>query len=171
VIEAAATRAGWKPDAPGGEGTGRGFAFSRYKNVGCYLAAVAFVEVTDKVHLRHVVTAVDAGEVIHRNGLLNQIEGGVVQAASWALKEDVRWTADGFGVRSWNDYPILNFSETPTIDTVVIEPDGAPALGAGEGATGPVAAAIANAINHALGVRVRDLPLTPERIATSINAS
>jgi len=171
VIKAAADRAGWKPDEPGGDGIGRGFAFSRYKNVGCYLAVVAFVEVTDKVNVRHVVVAVDAGEVIHRNGLLNQIEGGVVQAASWALKEDVRWTADGFGVRSWNDYPILNFSETPTIDTVVVEPEGAPALGAGEGATGPIAAAIANAISHALGVRVRDLPLTPERIATAINAS
>jgi CO/xanthine dehydrogenase Mo-binding subunit len=170
VIQAAANRAGWKADAPGGEGIGRGFAFSRYKNVGCYFAVVATVEVTDKVSLKHVTAAIDAGEVVHRDGLLNQVEGGVVQAASWALKEEVRWTADGFGVRSWNDYPILNFSETPTIDTVVVEPEGAPALGAGEGATGPIAAAIANAIHHALGIRVRDLPLTSERIAAAINS-
>jgi nicotinate dehydrogenase subunit B len=170
VIKAAADRAGWKRDEPGGEGTGRGFAFSRYKNVGCYFAVVAVVEVTDKVRLTHVTAAIDAGEVVHRNGLLNQVEGGVVQAASWALKEDVRWSADGFGVRSWNDYPILNFSETPAIDTVVVEPEGAPALGAGEGATGPVAAAIANAIHHALGVRVRNLPLTSERIEAAINS-
>jgi CO/xanthine dehydrogenase Mo-binding subunit len=170
VIKAAANRAGWKRDEPGGEGIGRGFAFSRYKNVGCYFAVVATVEVTDKVSLTHVTAAIDAGEVVHRNGLINQVEGGVVQAASWALKEDVRWSEDGFGVRSWNDYPILNFSETPTIDTVVVEPEGAPALGAGEGATGPVAAAIANAIHHALGVRVRNLPLTSERIEAAINS-
>jgi nicotinate dehydrogenase subunit B len=170
VIQAAADRANWKSDEPGGEGSGRGFAFSRYKNVGAYFAVVATVEVTDKVCLTHITAAVDAGEVIHRNGLLNQVEGGVVQAASWALKEEVRWNDDGFAVRSWNDYPILSFSETPTIDTVVVEPEGAPALGAGECATGPVAAAIANAISHALGIRVRDLPLTPERIATAINS-
>jgi nicotinate dehydrogenase subunit B len=170
VIEAAASRANWNPDEAGGEGIGRGFAFSRYKNVGAYFAVVATVEVTDKVRLTHVVAAVDAGEVVHRNGLLNQVEGGVVQAASWALKEEVRWNDDGFAVRSWNEYPILNFSETPAIDTVIVEPEGAPALGAGECATGPVAAAIANAIHHALGVRVRDLPLTSERITTAINS-
>jgi nicotinate dehydrogenase subunit B len=170
VIKAAANRADWKANQADGEGTGRGFAFSRYKNVGAYFAVVAFVEVTDKVSLRHVVAAVDAGEVVHRNGLLNQVEGGVVQAASWALKEEVRWTGDGFAVRSWNDYPILNFSETPSIDTVIVEPDDAPALGAGECATGPVAAAIANAISHAMGIRVRDLPLTAERIEATINS-
>jgi nicotinate dehydrogenase subunit B len=170
VIKAAASRANWKPDDAGGEGIGRGFAFSRYKNVGAYFAVVAFVEVTDKVSLRHIVAAVDAGEVVHRNGLLNQVEGGIVQAASWALKEEVRWNKDGFAVRSWNDYPILNFSETPSIDAVIVEPDGAPALGAGECAAGPIAAAIANAISHALGIRVRDLPLTSERIASAINS-
>jgi CO/xanthine dehydrogenase Mo-binding subunit len=170
VIKAAAARANWNSDEAGGDGTGRGFAFSRYKNVGAYFAVVAFVEVTDKVSLKHVVAAVDAGEVVHRNGLLNQVEGGVVQAASWALKEEVRWTDNGFAVRSWNDYPILNFSETPSIDTVILEPEGEPALGAGECATGPVAAAIANAISHALGIRVRDLPLTAERIITAIHS-
>ena len=171
VIKAAADRANWKRDEAGGDGRGRGFAFSRYKNVGAYFAAVVFVEVTDTVRLKRVVAAVDAGEVVHRDGLLNQVEGGVVQAASWALKEEVRWTADGFAVRSWNDYPILNFSETPDIETIIVEPQGAASLGAGECATGPIAAAIANAIHHALGVRVRDLPLTPERIATAINAT
>jgi nicotinate dehydrogenase subunit B len=170
VIKAAASRANWKAGQAGGEGIGRGFAFSRYKNVGAYFAVVAEVEVTDKVSLKHVVAAVDAGEVVHRNGLLNQVEGGVVQAASWALKEEVRWTDDGFAVRSWNDYPILNFSETPSIDTIILEPPNEPALGAGECATGPVAAAIANAISHAMGIRVRDLPLTAERIATVINS-
>ncbi|WP_315833763.1 xanthine dehydrogenase family protein molybdopterin-binding subunit [Bradyrhizobium prioriisuperbiae] len=171
VIKAAAERAGWDPAEPGGEGIGRGIAFSRYKNVGAYYAAVAFVEITETVRLRRVVGAVDAGEVIHRNGLLNQVEGGVVQAASWALKEKIGWTDDGFAVRSWADYPILNFSETPEIDTVIVEPPSQAALGAGECAAGPIAGAIGNAIAHALGVRVRDLPLTAERIEQAINAS
>ena len=73
-------------------------------------------------------------------------------------------------MRSWADYPILNFSETPDIDILVIERPGEAALGAGECAAGPVAAAIANAVTHALGLRVRDLPLTPERIVQSINS-
>jgi CO/xanthine dehydrogenase Mo-binding subunit len=170
VIKAAAQHAGWVGDDPGGDGIGWGIAFSRYKNAGAYFAAVAIVEVTDKVLLRRVIGAVDAGEVVHRNGLLNQIEGGVVQAASWALKEQVGWTDEGFAVRSWADYPILNFSETPEIETVIVERPNQPSLGAGECAAGPVAAAIANAVAHALGVRVRHMPLTPERIAKTINS-
>jgi CO/xanthine dehydrogenase Mo-binding subunit len=170
VVRAAAERAGWNATDAAGEGSGRGIGFSRYKNHSAYFAAVATVEVTDKVVLKRVVGAVDAGEVIHRNGLLNQVEGGIVQAASWALKEQVGWSNDGFAVRSWGDYPILNFSETPEIDIVVIESPGESSLGAGECAAGPVAAAIGNAIAHSLGVRVRDLPLTPERIAQSINS-
>jgi CO/xanthine dehydrogenase Mo-binding subunit len=118
-----------------------------------------------KVH-----AAVDAGEVVHRDGLINQIEGGVIQAASWTLKEAATWTDQGFSVRSWADYPILSFGETPAIETVIIATPGSPSLGAGECAAGPVAAAIANAVAHALGVRVRDMPLTPERISSTINA-
>jgi CO/xanthine dehydrogenase Mo-binding subunit len=170
VIQAAAEKAAWNSNEPGGEGLGRGIAFSRYKNVGAYFAAVAMVEVTDQVKVQRVVCAVDAGEVIHRNGILNQIEGGVVQAVSWTLKEKVGWTPEGFAVRSWLDYPILNFSETPEIDTLIIEPDNQSALGAGECAAGPIAAAIGNAIAHALGVRVRHLPLTPDKIEQAINA-
>jgi nicotinate dehydrogenase subunit B len=170
VIQAAAEKAAWNPNEPGGEGFGRGIAFSRYKNVGAYFAAVAVVEVTNQVKVQRVVCAVDAGEVIHRNGILNQIEGGIVQAVSWTLKEQVGWTPEGFAVRSWPDYPILNFSETPEIDTVIIEPANQSALGAGECAAGPIAAAIGNAIAHALGIRVRHLPLTANKIAQAINA-
>jgi nicotinate dehydrogenase subunit B len=170
VIQAAAEKAAWNPNEPGGEGFGRGIAFSRYKNVGAYFAAVAMVEVTNQVKVQRVVCAVDAGEVIHRNGILNQIEGGIVQAVSWTLKEQVGWTPEGFAVRSWPDYPILNFSETPEIDTVIIEPANQSALGAGECAAGPIAAAIGNAIAHALGIRVRHLPLTANKIAQAINA-
>jgi CO/xanthine dehydrogenase Mo-binding subunit len=126
--------------------------------------------VTDKIHLRKVYGAVDAGEIIHRDGTLNQIEGGIIQAASWTLKEQVGWTDSGFAVSSWEDYPIMNFSEIPHIETTIIEHAGEPALGVGECATGPLAAAIGNAIAHAMGVRLRDMPLTPERLESTINS-
>jgi nicotinate dehydrogenase subunit B len=170
VIRAAARLARWDASEQGGEGFGRGIGFARYKNLGAYCAAVASVEVTDKVRLLAVHAAVDAGIVIHRDGLLNQVEGGIVQAASWTLKEAAGWDDAGFSVRSWADYPILKFSETPVIEITVIERPEDPSLGAGECAAGPAAAAIGNAVAHALGVRVRDMPLTPERIAAAINA-
>jgi CO/xanthine dehydrogenase Mo-binding subunit len=170
VVRAAAELAEWDAAEVGGEGSGRGIGFARYKNHGAYLAVVAKVEVSDKVHLVKLSAAVDAGAVVHRDGLLNQVEGGLIQAASWTLKEAVGWTEDGFAVRSWADYPILTFSEVPAIETTVIDRPLEPSLGAGECAAGPVAAAIANAVAHALGVRVRDMPLTPERIAAAIEA-
>ncbi len=171
VIRAAAAAAGWDPKDAGGEGTGRGIGFARYKNSGAYYACVATVSVEEKVRVLKVQGAVDAGAIVHRDGVLNQVEGGVVQAASWTLKEEVRWSDAGFGVRSWADYPLLSFSETPVIETVIVEDPSAPSLGAGECAAGPVAAAIANAVAHALGVRVRHMPLTHERIAAAIEAA
>jgi CO/xanthine dehydrogenase Mo-binding subunit len=170
VVREAAKLSDWDAADPGGEGRGRGFGFSRYKNVGAYYAAVASVEITDQIHLREVYGAVDAGEVIHRDGVLNQIEGGIIQTASWTLMEQAGWTDRGFAVRSWEDYPIMKFSEIPRIHTTIIEPPGETALGAGECAAGPVAAAIGNAIAHALGVRARDLPLTAERVEAAINS-
>jgi CO/xanthine dehydrogenase Mo-binding subunit len=170
VIRAAASLARWDPNEQGGEGLGRGIGFARYKNLGAYCAVVASVEVTDKVRLLAMHAAVDAGLVIHRDGLINQVEGGILQAASWTLKEAAGWNDAGFSVRSWADYPILKFSETPAIEITVIERPEDPSLGAGECATGPAAAAIGNAVAHAVGVRVRDMPLTPERIAAAIHA-
>jgi nicotinate dehydrogenase subunit B len=171
VIRAAAEAAGWDPADAGGDGVGRGIGFARYKNSGAYYACIAKVEVAESVRLTSVVGAVDAGFVVHRDGLLNQVEGGAIQAASWTLKEQVRWNEDGFAVRSWADYPLLKFSEMPEIRTVVVEDPSAASLGSGECAAGPVAAAIGNAVAHALGVRVRDMPLTPERITAAINAA
>jgi CO/xanthine dehydrogenase Mo-binding subunit len=170
VIRAAAELSHWDAADQGGEGLGRGIGFSRYKNHGAYYAAVATVEVTDVITVKDVYGALDAGEIIHRDGTLNQVEGGVIQAASWTLKEQVTWTPDGFAVRSWDDYPILKFSEIPRIQTTIIERAGEAALGAGECAAGPVAAAIGNAIAHALGVRGRDMPLTFDRLEAAINA-
>jgi nicotinate dehydrogenase subunit B len=170
VINAAARSARWAPNEPGGEGRGQGIGFARYKNLGAYFAVVAKVEITDQIRLVSMHAAVDAGLVIHRDGLINQIEGGIIQAASWTLKEQAGWTETGFSTRSWRDYPILNFSEVPSIEITIIEQPGEPSLGGGECAAGPVAAAIGNAIAHALGVRVRQMPLTPERISVAIQS-
>jgi nicotinate dehydrogenase subunit B len=170
VIEAAAVSAGWDPDEAGGEGVGRGIAVARYKNSGAFYAVVVRVEVEEKVRLISVHGAVDAGRVVHRDGLLNQVEGGVIQAASWTLREEVRWDEDGFAVRSWENYPVLPFSETPSVETVVIASQ-EPSLGVGECATGPTAAAIGNAVAHALGVRIRRMPITPDRLMAAIQAA
>jgi CO/xanthine dehydrogenase Mo-binding subunit len=115
-----------------------------------------------------MVAAVDAGGVVNPDGLVNQIEGGILQAASWTLKEAVQWDKQAVRARSWEDYPILRFDEVPRIEVVLLDRPGQPGLGVGECAAGPTAAAIANALEHALGVRARHLPLTPERLARQI---
>jgi nicotinate dehydrogenase subunit B len=146
------------------EGRGHGLAYAKYKNLGAYCAVLAEVEVTHEVRCKRIVTAVDVGLPVNPDGVINQMEGGCIQAASWTLKE--AWKP---GVAGWEDYPILKFSEVPAVEVLLIAND-QPSVGAGECTMGPVAAAIANAVHDALGVRVRDLPLTPERIAAAINA-
>jgi CO/xanthine dehydrogenase Mo-binding subunit len=168
VIEAAVRAAGWQTGAAGDGSRGRGIAFARYKNASAYCAVVAEVEVAERIRLRRAVAAVDAGHTINPDGLKNQVEGGIVQAASWTLKEAVRWDASRVLTRSWEDYPILRFDEVPEVEVVIVDRPGEPGLGAGECSAGPTAAAIANALAHALGVRARDLPLTPERVAEAM---
>jgi CO/xanthine dehydrogenase Mo-binding subunit len=121
------------------------------------------------VRVRRLVIAVDAGLVINPDGAANQIEGGAIQATSWTLKERVRF--DGFNVTSdtWETYPILRFSEVPAVDVDFVAGQGNPPLGIGECAQGPTAAAIANAVYDALGVRVRSLPLTPEQLIAAMD--
>jgi nicotinate dehydrogenase subunit B len=170
VLRMAARAGGWRADEPGGEGSGRGIAVARYKNTGAYYAAMVRVEVDEAVRLVSIHGAVDAGRVVHRDGLINQVEGGAIQAASWTLKEEALWNEDGFAVRSWEDYPILGFREVPAIETEVCASD-APPLGAGECSAGPVAGAIGNAVAHALGVRVRRMPITRDRILAAMEAA
>ena len=167
VMKAAASYAGWQPGLPGGTGRGRGFGFAQYKNLAAYLAVVVEVEInrrTGDVHVRKVTAAIDAGETVNPDGLINQTEGGIIQAISWTLKEQVRFAADRVTSRDWNDYPIITFPDVPEINVIILDHPGEKSLGAGEAAQGPTAAAIGNAIAHATGVRLRDLPLTPDRI-------
>ena len=181
VIKAAAARAGWNAGAPAVASAevgiaaapdeleiGRGIGFARYKNVSAYCAIAITIEVTDKIRVRKVVAAIDCGLVVNPDGVRNQIEGGIIQSISWTLKEAVTWDRTRVTSRSWDTYPILGFDEVPEIEVVLIDRSSLPPLGVGECAAGPVAAALANALYDALGVRARDLPLTPDRIARAM---
>jgi nicotinate dehydrogenase subunit B len=169
VIETAAEMSGWST-ALSGEGRARGLGFARYKNRAAYAAVVAEVDVGDEVRLTRAWAAVDAGLVINPDGAANQIEGGIIQAASWTLKEAVRFADGRVASDTWEAYPILRFSEVPEIDIRFIDAQDQPALGLGEASLGPTAAAIGNAVARALGTRIRALPLTRERIAATLLA-
>lgn len=166
VIRAAARRAAWKPERRSGVGHGIGFA--RYKNTGAYCAAIAEIEGADDIRVKRLTLAVDVGEVINPDGVINQIEGGAIQATSWVLKERVRFDRMRITSTSWTDYPILTFSEVPAVDVEIIQRPEIEPVGAGEAAHGPVTAAIANAVHDCLGVRVRDLPITRDKIIAAM---
>ena len=171
VIEAAAQRAGWTPKARGDGTRGRGFAFARYKNLACYCAISADVTVdrkSGKVRVTRAVAAVDVGQVVNPDGVVNQIEGGLIQSASWTLKEALRFDRTRVTTRSWADYPILRFEEVPQVEVVILNQPNERFLGVGEGAQGPAAAAIANAIANATGARLRSLPFTPARVKAAL---
>jgi nicotinate dehydrogenase subunit B len=163
VLEAAAERAG---PAPGSGG--RGFAFGRYSNEKAYVAVVVDVAVDDataQTKVDNLVVAGDAGEVVDPDALADQLEGGAVQALSWALMERVRWDDRGITTTDWDSYPIMRFPQAPArSEVVLLDRPGAPFLGAGEASLGPAAAALANAIADATGVRLRDMPFTPRAL-------
>lgn len=171
VCEAVARLAGWSDRAAGGEGQGLGFGFARYKNRAGYLAVVVDVTIDEVVRVRRVWAVADAGAIVHRDGLLNQIEGGILQALSWSLKESVRWGPQGLSWSSWDDYPILTFAELPEVVIELVDRPDQSSLGAGELAPGPVAGALGNAVAHALGIRARHLPLSPDRLLGLIHAA
>ena len=169
VIEHAARMSAWQAGLPTGTGRGRGFGFARYKNLAAYAAIVAEVEADETIRLTRVWCAADAGLVINPDGAVNQLEGGIIQAASWALKEGVRLDGGGISSRDWESYPVLRFSEVPEVSVELVDPGAdLPPLGVGEASGGPTVAAIGNAVAHALGARLRDLPLTRERILAAL---
>jgi CO/xanthine dehydrogenase Mo-binding subunit len=151
------------------EGRGLGLAFARYKGKGAYCAVAAEVEVTDQVRVRRLTVVADIGQVVHTNGAVSQLEGGSIQSTSWALKEAARWDTEKILTQDWEAYPILRFSEVPAVDVHLMPGAANPSLGAGEATQGPTTAAIANALFHALGVRVRELPLTAEAIQRAMD--
>ena len=168
---AAAAEAGLGHGEPDeGGASGHGLAYARYKGTGAWCAVLAQVEVAAALRVRRLVVVADVGRVVDAPGAVQQLEGGAIQATSWALKEAVQPGEDGRTPASGpGAVPMLGFSEVPEVQVVLMPSDGAP-LGAGEASVGPTVAAIANALARALGVRVRELPLTPARIRAAIEA-
>jgi len=174
VIEQAAQGFGWRKGQLPPRDRGFGFAFARYKNLAAYCAVASEVEVnreTGRPRLVRAVAAVDAGQVVNPDGLINQIEGAIVQSMSWTLYEAVTFNETRITSIDWQTYPILRFDAVPDSITVhIIDRPGKPFLGSGETGQGPAAASIANAIANATGKRLRNLPLTRKKIKDAIEA-
>lgn len=172
VLQMAAEKANWqiRPSPRVGQfgvAEGRGIAFVQYENDQAIAACVAFVEIDtgkDTIRVKRIVVAHDCGLIINPDGVRNQIEGNVIQSLSRALKEEVKFDETRITSVDWETYPILTFSEVPDVEIVLINRPDQPALGAGEPATVTTAAAVANAIFDATGLRLRQVPFTPERI-------
>ena len=165
ALQAAGDKLSWgTTDLP--DGKGQGIAFAQYKNIQSYAAVALELEVSDaaEIKLLRVAIAADAGQVVDPAGLTAQLEGGFLQAASWALYEQVTFDRDGITSRDWDTYPILRFDNVPKIETILMDRPGEPYLGAGEAVAGPTAGAIANAIYRATGLRLRRMPFTPEAL-------
>jgi nicotinate dehydrogenase subunit B len=167
VIEDVAGFAGWD-SRPRGYGVGYGLGYARYKGIGGYCAAVAEVAADTDVRVTRLWLAVDVGRVINPDGVINQVDGGAGQSTSWAVRERVRFDRAKITSVNWDTYPILRFSEVPEVAVHIVAAPAEPESGAGELAQGPVAGAIGNAVADAVGVRVRDLPLTREQVARAI---
>jgi nicotinate dehydrogenase subunit B len=171
VIQAAAERANWIPNGRSDGRRGRGFAYTRYKSISTYAAVVVDIELdrsSGSIRVQHATSAVDVGQIINPDGVISQSEGGIVQGLSWALKEQLTFDDRAVTSLDWAGYPIMSFKEVPPIEVMLLNQPNEPNLGAGEGTVGPASAALANAVAHVLGKRVRDLPLTPQRVLKEI---
>ena len=159
LLKRLAEQSGWYEREPSpGEGWGLGFA--RFKNRSAYVGVVMRVAVEESsIRLKQASAVCDAGLVINPDGASAQIEGGIVQSSSWTLKEQIHFSTERKLSVDWVSYPILRFDEIPDIEVSFMDRHDEPALGVGEAAQGPTAAAIANAVYSATGQRKRRLPL------------
>lgn len=173
VIRNVADRFGWKDWRKPSPSHGRGFAFAKYKNLAAYVAVAVELAVdrdSGRIRLERAVAADDSGQAINPDGIKNQVEGAIVQAASWTLFEEVAFDRIRITSRDWATYPILRFDDLfKSVDVQVIDRPGQPYLGTGEGGQGPTAAAIANAVADATGSRIRELPLSRERVRKALS--
>jgi CO/xanthine dehydrogenase Mo-binding subunit len=169
VIERAARMANWS-ESERHANRGKGIGFAQYKNRAAYAAVIVELDVEESIRLLRAWCAADAGLVVNPDAVINQLEGGIIQSASWVLKEQVRFDTASGGPIDWDTYPVLRFSEIPEIAIELVESDSDIPLGVGEATAGPTAAAIGNAVSRALGIRLRDLPLTRERIMAKLLA-
>jgi CO/xanthine dehydrogenase Mo-binding subunit len=174
VVALAADRFGWRSHAKRPPGRGIGFSFAQYKNLMSYMAIALELTVdrdSGEVRIERVVAAVDCGEIVNPDGVRNQIEGGILQSASWTLYEQLRFDKRHVKSYDWSTYPIMRFSQVPgAVEVHLIDRPGAPFLGAGEASQGPSSAAVANAIFDATGLRLRDLPIGGNGLRQALNA-
>jgi nicotinate dehydrogenase subunit B len=184
LVKAVAERAGWTPrpiwKEPLAESDivrGRGFAYALYVHSkfpgygaawSAWIADVAVNKATGDVSVTRVVAGQDSGLMINPEGVRQQIHGNVIQSTSRALMEEVSFDRNSVASREWGAYPIITFPDIPKIDVLMLARQDQPPLGVGESASVPSAAAIANAIFDATGVRFRELPFTPERILAGL---
>jgi CO/xanthine dehydrogenase Mo-binding subunit len=171
VITLAAEKFGWN-SWQATQSHGRGFAYARYKNHAAYLALAIEVEVNrDSGYVRVVRAnaAIDSGEIVNPDGIANQTEGGIIQATSWTLTEGVTFDKTRITSIDWQTYPILRFGGVPdSIQVDIVPRPGEAFLGTGEAAQGPTPGAIGNAIRDAIGVRLYDLPFTPDKVKAAV---
>ncbi len=169
VIEKVAERSKWSGRSSARDATtGRGIGFARYKNNAAYFACVVEVRLDRDIRVTRAWGAVDAGMAVSPDGVINQAEGGIVQAVSWTLKEGVTYDDTRITSLNWESYPTLLFSDAPDVEVTLIDRPEEPPVGVGEAFAGPVAAAIGNAIYDATGVRLRDMPLTRARLIAAM---
>jgi nicotinate dehydrogenase subunit B len=171
VLSKLRDQSGWKDRPTTGSGQGWGLGFAKYKNLAAYTAVVIKLEVSadGEVRLKSARAVVDAGLVVNPDGVRAQIEGGIVQACSWTLKEQVNYQQDAILSTDWSTYPILSFVEVPDVNVDIIDQGDHAWMGVAEAAQGPAAAAIANAVAHACGVRVRNTPITAGKIRAGLS--
>jgi CO/xanthine dehydrogenase Mo-binding subunit len=170
VVQKAAETFGWSQWKKRA-GYGRGIGFARYKNLAGYCAVALEVQVNrrnGRIRVVRAVAAADSGHLVSPDGVINQIEGGLIQSLSWTLKEEVKFDDTRVMSDDWAGYPILTFAECPPVEVVLVNRPGEPYLGTGEASQGPTGAALANAVFDATGVRFRRLPLTPDRVKAAL---
>ncbi|WP_207482312.1 xanthine dehydrogenase family protein molybdopterin-binding subunit [Arenibaculum pallidiluteum] len=178
VTRKAVEMAGWTPRPAGprqlsGVVTGTGIAVSRYKNSEAYLAIVATVEVDTKTGDITPISmhcAVDVGHAVSPDGVINQVEGGIIQSTSQTLLEGAKYDDKLITSNSYGSYPIIGFDIAPKVEVAIVQQAGLPPVGAGEASQGPTAAALGNAVADAIGKRVRTIPLTPRNVLEAIRA-
>jgi CO/xanthine dehydrogenase Mo-binding subunit len=124
-----------------------------------------------RIEIPRVIAVVDSGEAVNPDGIRNQIEGGIVQSLSWTIHEAVAFDTTHRTSFDWSAYPIARFTDVPgKVEVHVIDRPRQPFLGTGEASQGPAAAALANAVADAIGQRLRDMPLSPERVKAALEA-
>lgn len=172
VMTLAAERFGWAERVKGNGWRGSGMGFARYKNLEAYCAVFMEVHVereTGEYRVRRAVAAVDCGQAVNPDAVVNQIEGAILQSMSWTSREAVTTNPMRVTSYDWGSYPILRFRDVPdSVEVHIVDRPGMAFLGTAEAGQGPAGAALANALADAVGVRLRDMPLTPARVKTAI---